>query len=205
LAEGSVSAVISGSTPGSLSIQAAIPYIEQSSSYEPAVGLDYGDIAADWSAFDRIVIRFSTPPNSNVVVQVSVGSAGNGSSVDASVPASSESATILFSDLSGLTPADINYLNFQWNLTREVSLTLRDIQVLGPAAPELPRLNLAAGAGLATLSWPTNATGLHLERSINLTTPFTTVTNEPVVVGTNCTVTLPGAEPAEFFRLKVGN
>jgi hypothetical protein len=135
LAEGSVSAVISGSTPGSLNIQAAIPYIEQSSSYEPAVRLDYGDIAADWSAFDRIVIRFSTPPNSNVVVQVSVGSSGNGSSVDASVSAGSPAVTILFNDLSGLTPADIDYLSFQWNLTREVSLTLGDIQVTNANPP----------------------------------------------------------------------
>ena len=200
LAEGSVSAVISGSAPGSLSIQAAIPHIEQSSSYEPAVSLDYGDIAADWSAFDRIVIRFSTPPSSNVTVQVSVGSAGLGSSVDASVSAGSPSVTILFSDLSGLTPTDINYLSFQWNLTREVSLTLRDIQVTGAGAPERPQLSLSLNSGV-TLSWPTNAPGFFLESTTNLATSFSTVTNEPVVAGTHYTVTLPVAYPAEFFRL----
>lgn len=143
LEEGLVSATINGATPGSLSIQAAIPDPAPASSYEPAVILSYDSLVADWSAFDRIVIRFSTPPNANVTVQTSINSAGNPSWADTSVPAGSTSATILFSEFSGLSPTNINETRFQWNLPREVSLVIRDIQVTAA-----PVANLNADLGM---------------------------------------------------------
>lgn len=197
---GFVSATVSGLSPGSLSIQAAIPYVEHVSSYEPALNLSYSGLSADWSAFDRITIRFSTPPTTNVAVQTSVYSAGNASWVDTVVPADTLSVTILFAELTGLTPANVTELSFQWSLPQQVSLVLRDIQVTGSGGAEVPRLNLVLVAG-AVLSWPTNAVGFRLESSPSLTAPFSTVTNAPFVVGTNYTVTLPADQPAQYFRL----
>ena len=201
LEAGMISVAINGSVPGSLSIQAAIPDPAPASSYEPVIIQAYDGFSEDWSAFDRIVIRFSTPPDTDVQLQTSINSAGNGSWADTTVPGGSQSVTILFSDLNGaFTPTDVNTLDFQWTLPRESSLVLRDIQVMGASVPELPRLNISPGGGV-TLNWPTNAAGFFLESSTSLAAPFTPVTNAPLVVGTNCTVTLPTAEPMEFFRL----
>ncbi len=202
LEEGFFSAAISGSVPGSLTIQAAIPDPTPASSYEPAIILNYDGFSADWSAFDRIVIRFSTPPTADVALETSLNSGGDPSWADTAVPAGSQSATILLSELNGpVTLSNVTSIRFQWTLPREVSLVLRDIQVTGASVPELPWLCLSAGAGL-TLSWPTNAAGFSLESTTNLTTSFTTATNEPMVAGTNYSVTLPVGRPAEFFRLR---
>lgn len=137
LEAGFVSATLSGSVPGSLNIQAAIPDPSPSSSFEPAIILNYDSLAADWSAFDRIVVRFSTPPNADVAVQTSIVSAGNPSWADTSVSAGSSAVTILFSELNGLSPTNVTSLRFQWNLPREAALVIRDIQVTGVPAPEL--------------------------------------------------------------------
>jgi hypothetical protein len=203
LEDGSFSAVLSGSTPGSLDIQAAVVTPPEASSYEPAVLLDYDSLPADWSVCDRIVVRFSTPPTEDVAVQTSLNSGGDAFWSNTRVPAGSQSATILFSELSGSAPvmlSSVTSLRLQWNLPAVVFLALRDIQVIGASAPELPRLTLSVGAG-ATLSWPTNAVGFLLENSTNGVTSFATVTNEPGITGTNYVVTLPGMQAAEFFRL----
>ena len=200
---GSFSAVLSGSIPGSLDIQAAVVTPPEALSYEPAVMLDYDSQPADWSACDRIVVRFSTPPTEDVSVQTSLNSGGDAFWSNTAVPAGSQSATILFSELSGSAPVtltSVTSLRLQWNLPAVVLLALRDIQVMGASAPELPRLTLWVGAG-ATLSWPTNAAGFFLESSTNGLSSFTTVTNELGITGTNYVVTLPGTQAAEFFRL----
>lgn len=203
LEEGSFSATLSGSTPGSLNIQAAVTTPPEASSYEPAFLLDYDCLPADWSAFDRIVVRFNSPPTEDVSVETSINSGGDAFWSDTSVPAGSQSATILFSGLNDSGPvtlAGVTSLRLKWILPAVTSLELLDVQVAGASAPELPRLNLSVSNG-ATLSWPTNAAGFLLESSTNLASAFTTVTNEPAVVGTNFSVTLPADRPAKFFRL----
>jgi hypothetical protein len=59
----------------------------------------------------------------------------------------------------------------------------------------------SAGPGSVELSWPTNAVGFSLQRSLVVTGPYTAVTNVPSVVGTNYTTTLPSAAATGFFRL----
>jgi hypothetical protein len=203
LEEGSFSAVLSGSIPGSLSIQAVVVNPPEASTYEPAVLLDYDCPSADWSGFDRMVVRFATPPTADVAVQTSLNSGGDPFWADTLVPAGSQSATILFSELNGSVPVSlgaVTSLRLQWTLPAMASLTLRDIQVTGAGAPARPRLSVSLNSGV-TLSWPTNAPGFFLESTTNLATSFTTVTNEPVVAGTYYTVTLPATQPVEFFRL----
>ena len=84
--EGAFSAILSGYTPGSLNISAAIVTPPQASSYEPAVLLDYDCPASDWSGFDRIVIRFDSPPTADVTLQTSLNSGGDAYWADTPVP-----------------------------------------------------------------------------------------------------------------------
>jgi hypothetical protein len=52
-----------------------------------------------------------------------------------------------------------------------------------------------------SLSSTHQATGFTLECNANPATPITTVTNEPVIAGTNYSATLPLARLSQFFRL----
>jgi len=59
-----------------------------------------------------------------------------------------------------------------------------------------------AGPSQATLYWLTNALGWNLESTALLTPPgWSTVTNVPVTVGTNFSVTISNGLPQQFFRL----
>jgi hypothetical protein len=65
-----------------------------------------------------------------------------------------------------------------------------------------PRLSAAIANGNATLSWPSSATGFHLQSVASLPAPaWTNVTNTPVPMGGSLTVTLPADAGTQFFRL----
>jgi hypothetical protein len=54
----------------------------------------------------------------------------------------------------------------------------------------------------AELSWPTNAVGWNVESAMSLpATTWQTVANNPVIVGTNFTVTVGMTNAHQFFRL----
>jgi len=59
-----------------------------------------------------------------------------------------------------------------------------------------------AGPSQATLYWPTNAVGWNLESTALLTpSNWSTVTNVPIIAGTNFSVTVSNALTQQFFRL----
>ena len=70
--------------------------------------------------------------------------------------------------------------------------------------PELPSLRIAPAAIQTVLiAWPTNAIGFVLQQNPVLgTTNWVTVTNSPVVVGSEKQVTLPASEGGAFYRLR---
>jgi len=70
--------------------------------------------------------------------------------------------------------------------------------------PPPPLLSVQASPVDITLLWPTTAVDFGLEETASLSPPnWTTVTNVPVAVDGNFSVTLPNAgEGAHFFRLK---
>lgn len=140
LEDGTFSATLSGATPGSLNIEAAVVTPPEASSYEPAFLLDYDCLPTDWSAFDRIFIRFSSPPSENVSLETDLNSDGTAFWGEKAVPAGSQSITILFSELSGsgpVTVAGVTSLRLKWILPAAAMLQLRDIQVTGPPTAEL--------------------------------------------------------------------
>ena len=208
LDEGSISVTVSGSTPGSFNVQVAEVAPPPESMYEPWIYLAYqsGGLAADWSAFDRIVINFTVPPTADMRIQTDVGSDITWYA-ETTVAAGAHSATILFSELTAylnpvFTGSNVLGCSFSFNPPMQESFVIGDIQVIGPAAPLLPCLNAVKSEGGLTLIWPTNAAGFVLQSTTNKVQSFIAVTNDPVVVGTNYSVTLPCVCPAEFFCLK---
>jgi hypothetical protein len=80
-----------------------------------------------------------------------------------------------------------------------------NLAIIGsPPAPPPILAGLAAqfNRSTLTLSWPA-ALNMQLETASSLSSPvqWTIVTNQPVVVGDQKTVTLPPAGPSRFFRL----
>jgi hypothetical protein len=207
LDEGSISVTVSGSAPGSCNAQVAEAAMPPESPYYPWIYLAYqsSSFAADWSAFDRIVITFTAPPTTDMSIQTEVTTDVTTWYAETSVAAGDYSETILFSDLNPtntvFTGSNVSYCSFSFNPPMQESFVIGDIQVTGTAAPLLPCLNAVSCEGGVTLAWPTNATGFVLQQTTNWALSFIAVTNSPVVVGTNYSVTLPCACPAEFFRL----
>ncbi len=68
-----------------------------------------------------------------------------------------------------------------------------------------PQLNIAAaGPGHVQLTWPTSATNWTLVSASTLNAPdWSALTNAPVSLNNQFTVTLNAAETARFFRLKL--
>jgi hypothetical protein len=122
------------------------------------------------------------------------------------VAAGTQSVTIPFSDLiptnTPFTGSNVLGCSFSFDPPIFESFVIEDIQVTGPSSSPLPCLNATKCVGGLTLTWPTNAAGFILQHTTDMTQGFVTVTNDPVVDGTNYSVTLPCVCPAEFFCLK---
>ena len=70
--------------------------------------------------------------------------------------------------------------------------------------PLLPYLNARPSGDELILSWPTNAAGLTLQSTFNLTPPVTWMDsiNPPALIGTQFTVTNTTSDSAQFYRLR---
>lgn len=70
-------------------------------------------------------------------------------------------------------------------------------------APAPPRLAVAAVSGAMAIQWPTNALGFQLQQTAQLGTgaAWSSVTNVPVVLGTDWQVTVATTNRASFYRL----
>jgi hypothetical protein len=102
-----------------------------------------------------------------------------------------------------------------WQLTRDGTFAPlssdaglnQQLLWLGPTftyqiAPTPPRLTISLSPGNAvTLTWPTNASGYALQGSALVKGTYLTLTNTPVVVGSNYSATLPRTNAASFYRL----
>ena len=79
-------------------------------------------------------------------------------------------------------------------------------QIVGPDVLLTTNVSLGVsqGSGVLTLRWPVASSGFALESSPTLgaNSNWTTVTNVPLVMGTNCHVSLPTSGSTLFFRLK---
>jgi hypothetical protein len=208
LDQGSFSVTVSGSAPGSCSVQLA-ESAGSESDYEPWIYLNYpaNGTAVDWSAFDRIVINFSSPPTADLSIQTWVRSdTADGSTTwyaPAIAAAGNNLLTILFSDLlaSGIpfTGSNVASCCFSFSPPMVDYFVIGDIQVIKP-----PSLNAVVSGCDLTLTWPTNAPGFALQHTTNMSQSFAAVTVNPVVAGTNYSVTLPCGCASEFFRLQSG-
>ena len=208
LDEGSILVAVGGYAPGSLNVSVNEAVMESESPYDPWIYLAYqsGGPAADWSAFNQIVINFTTPPTADLRIQTDVTSDITTWYAETLVAAGAYSASIPFSDLNptdtAFTGSNVLYCSFSFNPPMQESFVIGDIQVTAAAMPLLPCLNAVRCEAGVTLTWTTNATRLVLQHSTNMDQSFSAVTNNPMVVGTNYSVTLPCACPAEFFCLK---
>jgi hypothetical protein len=191
------------SVNGSLNVDVAELLENGETPYAPWIYLAYqaGALSAfDWTACDRIVITFSTPPSADLWIETDV-IGDNTWYADTTNTAGSQSATILFSSLMNyqnlvFTGTNITGLEFQIWPPMSEAFAIQDIQVL-----LTPCLNAVKCPSGVTLTWPTNAAGFALQFSTNLLSGFATVTNAPIISGTNFSLTLPCACPSGFFRL----
>ncbi len=87
----------------------------------------------------------------------------------------------------------------------------QQLLLLGPTFSydfSLPRplLNMTAGPSQTVqLTWPTNASGYSLQRSLVVTGTYANITNVPTIIGTNYSTTLPSTNASGFFRLAKPN
>jgi hypothetical protein len=175
--------------------------------YEPWIYLAYQSQGspADWTAFDRIVITFSAPPTADMNLQTTVTSDITWAA-ESDVATGTNSVTILFSDLFSAEPefTGSNVVNCAFSFDPPIfeSFAIGSIQLIETAAAPLPCISAVKNGNGITLTWPTNAAGFSLHHTTDITQSFCAVTNEPVVDGTNYSVTLPCVCPAEFFCLK---
>ena len=100
-----------------------------------------------------------------------------------------------------------------YTISMPIAIQVEGMTLTGSAAgqivaygtvPEPPTLRLAgAGSNTMVIAWPTNAIGFVLQQNPVLgTTNWVTVTNSPVVVGSEKQVTLPASEGGAFYRLR---
>lgn len=122
---------------------------------------------------------------------------------NAAVPGTWPSQTVSFSSAQGFNSVLVHY--------DAAPITGGDYGVIFVAdnmnvvpAPVLPVLQIAWVTNHVQITWPTNATGFTLEGNTNLLTTNTwvSVTNQPVVTGTQNSVVLPAETPNRFYRLK---
>lgn len=64
-----------------------------------------------------------------------------------------------------------------------------------------PVLKLTRSGNLDTLAWPIASTGYNLQRTTDLTGPWTAITNTVTDAGTTRSVTLTNSSPVQFYRL----
>jgi hypothetical protein len=206
---GSIAVTVNGSAPGSCSVQVAESVTEGENDYEPWIYLSYpgNGTAVDWSAFDRIVISFSSPPTADLSVQTWVTSETDSGSSTWYAPSTAAAGgnllTILFSDLTAsgaaFTGSNVASCAFSFSPPMVDYFVIGAIQVITP-----PSLNAVMSGGDLTLTWPTNAAGFVLQHTTNMSQSFAAVTANPLVVGTNYSLTLPCGCASEFFRLQSG-
>jgi len=207
---GNLSVGVSGSSPGALNVVVDELASQGDSDYSPWIYLSYqsSGAAADWSDCDRIVIDFSAPPTSDMLMQVYVGS-GSSWYAGIEVPAGASTVTVLFSGLiptdTPFTGSNVSLCSFSFSPPMHELFAISSIRVIkGSTGLALPCLNAERCAEGLRLTWPASAAGFALQHTPDLEQDFVAVTNQPVVDGTNCCVTLPCACPAEFFRLQKG-
>jgi hypothetical protein len=203
---GDISVTVNGYAPGACAVQVAESVGEGESAYAPFVYLNYpfNGSPADWSALNRIVITFNSPPTADMSVQAWVHSDTEWWYASSAAPAGTNSLTFLFSGLlandgTACTGINVEGCSFSFSPPMSESFVIGDIQVLAT-----PSLSTVQGEGGLTLTWPTNAVGFVLQHSTNMAQSFIPVTGNPVVVGTNYSVAVPCACAAEFFCLKLG-
>jgi hypothetical protein len=206
LESGDFTLSVSGTSPGALQVQVAESAVPPETAYEPWIYLSYPleGPAADWSAFDRIVIHFTAQPTANMYVQAWVNSDGTSMSASATALAGTNSLTFPFSSLLAYdgTPcagSNITACSFSFSPPMVEDFTIGDIEVDAP-----PCLCAAQCESGLTLAWPTNAAGYVLQHSTNLALGFVPVAGIPAVVGTNYSVVMPCSCQAEFFSLVFG-
>jgi hypothetical protein len=200
---------VNGSTPGAFNVDIGESVAQgENPSDGPWIYLSYSQsgVSLDWSAFDRIVITFATPPTTDMLVQFTI--AGDETwAVDTNVPAGTLAVTIPFSSLTAVPSSTFTGLNvtscaFSFSPPRSELFSISDIQLVSSGAPPQPLLNVMPCKNGVALTWPTNGLSMVLQHSTSMTNGFDTITNVPVIAGTNYSVLLPCACPSEFFRLK---
>ncbi len=77
------------------------------------------------------------------------------------------------------------------------------VSVLISPVTSKPVLSILAGTGVVTLFWPANFTGFNLSQTTDLSPmAWSGVTNQPMIVNSNFSVTLPLNSTNRFFRLQ---
>jgi len=89
------------------------------------------------------------------------------------------------------------------SITAQINGTSTSYVVDNIVMQPVPSLALRASGPDVLLAWPTNMLGFSLQSATNLDEMhWAVVTNTPVIVGTNYTVTLSGTNQAQFFVLR---
>jgi hypothetical protein len=102
--------------------------------------------------------------------------------------------------LPGLAPVGQRLSATATDLANNTSEFSATVLVLPQPALQMTRSNVPPSV---TLVWTNAATGFVLQEATNLSQPviWTTITNTPVIVAGNFTVTLPAASGSRFYRL----
>jgi len=102
------------------------------------------------------------------------------------------------------TSVDPQDPNSFWTIQQYVSTNnIYSTQVTQLRLTQLPALQIALATNSFVLSWPTNYAGFTVQSTTNLaSSSWSNVTNGVSVVGSQNTVTVAAASPAQFFRLQ---
>ena len=164
---GDISVSVNASTPGTLNVAVAELASPGDSDYAPWIYLSYqsSGAAADWSDCDRMVITFSTPPTTDMLLQTYVTTDITTWYAGITVAAGTKSVVILFSDLvptdTPFTGSNVLSCSFSFSPPMDELFAISSILVIkGSPGPSLPCLNAARCTEGLQLTWPTNRHGI---------------------------------------------
>jgi hypothetical protein len=89
------------------------------------------------------------------------------------------------------------------SLTAQINGTSTSYDVDNIVVQPIPSLGIQISGANTILSWPTNSLGFSLQSAASLDSgSWNVITNTPIAVGTNLTVTLSATNQVQFFNLK---
>lgn len=198
-----LSAVITGTTPGTLTCAVNVTNEVGGGLYHPGLRLSYwSDAVADWSAYDRLVIAVASPASHAMTLNVDMNWSSSGANTEVTINPGAAEVEVPFSAFAGIVPAQMQGVGLEFRAGAEIdSFVLGGIRLA--SAGSRPQLAMALSqTNSVILSWPASAAGFVAQQSPTLNpSAWADIAPPYQTNATQISVAVPRAGASCFYRL----